>query len=87
VTSIPDGENPETCCLPGAITVTELPAGYLVGRALERRGLGPWWTYILITETFEDAARHARTLAAAAGVRAWVHKGGEVYEPLPPETR
>jgi hypothetical protein len=79
-----DGERSEVRCLPGDITVTEIPTGYLVGRALERKGPGPWWTYILIADTFDDAVRQARTLATSARVRAWVHKGGDDYEPLPP---
>lgn len=83
MTSPSGGKDDDVCCQPGDITVTQLPAGYLVGRALERRGLGPWWTYILITSTYEEAVNHAHTLAASAGVRAWLHHGGENYEQLP----
>lgn len=82
VTSSTGGEDPATSCRPGDFTVTELPNGYLVGRALEQVGIGPWWTYVLITETFDEAVRHACALAKGAGVRAWLHKGGEEYDPL-----
>ncbi len=83
MTSSTGGEDPATSCRPGDFTVTELPKGYLVGRAVEREGLGPWWTFVLITETFDEAVRQAGALAASAGVRAWLHKGGEDYEALP----
>jgi hypothetical protein len=74
----------ESCCLPGDITITRIPTGYLIGRAAERKGPGPWWQYVATVATFEEAARHACTLANLAGVKAWVHKGGDDYEALEP---
>jgi hypothetical protein len=77
-----DDQPPTHCCQPGDITVTKIPTGYLVGRALEQRGPGPWWSYILITKTLEEATRQAKTLAASDGVNVWLHKSGDDYELL-----
>lgn len=74
----------ESGCRPGDITITKIPTGYLIGRADERKGPGPWWQYIASVTTFDEAERHARVLAKLRGVKAWVHKGGDHYEPLEP---
>ena len=74
----------ESCCLPGDITITKIPTGYLIGGAAERKGPGPWWHYVAIVSTFEEAARHARTLTNLGGVKAWIHEGGDDYAPLEP---
>lgn len=60
--------------------MTRIPTGYLLGRALEQKGPGPWWVYILIVETLDGAIKHARSFAAHDHVRAWLHKGGDDYE-------
>jgi len=70
------------CCRPGDITVTPIPTGYLLGRVLEHKGPGPWWSYILTVQTLDLAVEHACTLAARAQVHAWLHKGGDTYELL-----
>jgi hypothetical protein len=74
---------PTSCCVPGDITVTKIPTGYLIGRALAQSGPGPWWEYVAIVATYEEAAQQARVMATTAGRRAWLHKGGDDYEPLP----
>jgi hypothetical protein len=75
-------EGPESCCRPGDVTVTKIHTGYLVGRALEQLGPGPWWEYILIVNTLEEARRIAQAMALANNVRAWLHMSGDTYEPL-----
>ena len=75
-------DSPDLCCLPGDITVTQVFSGWMLGRALERIGPGPWWSFIRIVPDYETAAREAVALARASGVRAWRHKGGEEYEPI-----
>ena len=71
---------PDVCCLPGDITVTRIPSGYLLGRAIEQIGPGPWWEYIAIVARRADALSHARTLAKRDGVKAWLHQSGDAYE-------
>jgi hypothetical protein len=73
----------DLCCLPGDITVTKVPSGYLVGRALDQIGPGPWWEYIAITTTYPEAYKTAKTLAVANGRNSWLHKHGDDYAPLP----
>jgi len=72
----------EARCVPGDITVMKISSGFLVGRALARKGPGPWWEYIRIAVSFRQATLLAYKLAKAAGVRAWEHVRGEDYEPL-----
>lgn len=73
----------DTGCLPGDVTVTKIPSGYLIGRALEQLGPGPWWEYILIVSTFEEARAIATKLASGASVRAWLQMQGDRYVQLP----
>ena len=75
------------CCVPGDITVTKIHTGFLIGRALRRRGPGPWWEYVETVVSFRQATLHAHKFAKTAGVRAWLHKGGDDYEPLQKWTR
>ena len=75
--------NEPKCCQPGDITVTQIHRGYLLGRVLDHEGPGPWWSYVLIAPTRESAFQEARTLAARAGVNAWLQVNGDGYEPLP----
>jgi hypothetical protein len=70
----------EPCCLPGDITVTKIPSGYLIGRALEQLGKGPWWEYVRIMREYDDAVGYAQSLATHDGVRAWLHLQGDEYE-------
>ena len=74
---------PEECCLPGDITVTPIPSGYLIGKATEPIGPGPWWLYMAIIKGLPDAIREARALARSANVRAWFSEGGDKYRPIP----
>ena len=76
-------ETPEHCCLPGDITVTKIPTGFLIGRAMKRKGPGPWWEYVATVVSFRQASLRAHKLAKAANVRAWMHTSGDQYEPLP----
>jgi len=70
-------------CRPGDITLTRVPGGYLIGRVLPPGGEGPWWVHVLTVGSFNEAAWQARALARRAGVRVWVHQGGDYYDPLP----
>ena len=77
-----NGPGLDLYCLPGDFTVTKIPSGYLIGRALEHDGPGPWWEYIAIVKTYHDAYSHATRLAEESGRNAWFHKHGDDYEPL-----
>jgi hypothetical protein len=72
----------EFCCQPGDFTVTRIHTGYLIGRALDHEGPGPWWEYIAIVKTYAEAYAHAQRLAAEAGKTAWLHIHGDEYSPL-----
>lgn len=74
---------PESCCLPGDITITQVHTGWMLGRALEQHGPGPWWSFIAIFHDFESALAEARLLAREIGVRVWFHEGGMKYRPIP----
>jgi hypothetical protein len=67
-----------TACAPGDLTVTHVFGGWLVGRVLERRGPGPWWTHLASAPEFERALSVARSLATG-DARIWYHAGGEEY--------
>lgn len=62
--------------------MTKVHSGYLIGRALEPIGPGPWWEYIAVVRTFREAAHHARTVATYEGVSAWLQIGLDDYRPL-----
>jgi hypothetical protein len=81
-----DSDCPEACCLPGDITVTKIPAGYLIGRAMDPIGPGPWWEYIAIVRTLDAAQHQALTIARHDGVRAWRHTSGDDYDLIEPES-
>ena len=72
----------EGVCLPGDITVTQVPSGYLVGRVLPRLGPGPWWEYIALDSDLAAATRRAITLAEQAGMQAWFDRGAAGVEAL-----
>ena len=76
---MPPGDN---CCLPGDVTVSKIHTGYLVGRALPRKGPGPWWEYIAILETYKEASALALKMAASTGHHVWFHVHGDTYTPL-----
>ena len=73
---------PSACCLPGDITVTRIPTGYLIGRAMDPLGPGPWWEYIAKVREFSDARHHALVIAKREGTRAWLHRSEDDYELL-----
>ena len=77
------------CCLPGDITVTKIPTGYLIGRATKPvdGGRGPWWEYIAIVTKRADALHQARTIARIENVCAWLHKVDDEYDRLWPEPK
>ena len=77
-----DAAEPE-CCLPGDITVTPIPNGYLIGRALPQLGPGPWWEYIGTITELDNAVTQARRLARDNNGRAWFFDGGERYRLIP----
>ena len=77
-----DSANTELCCRPGDITVTKIPSGYLIGRALDPRGPGPWWEFVATTSAYDEAARRAMELARLSAVRAWLQEEGSNYKPL-----
>ena len=74
------------CCEPGDITVSNVYSGFLIGRAIEPRGPGPWWEYISIVTGHDEAIHQARTLARMYDVKAWLHTSGDEYDRLWPET-
>jgi len=74
--------DPAECCQPGDVTVTKIPTGYLIGRAIEPIGPGPWWEYLGRVSRRDDALHHATTIARREGVRAWLHISGDDYEPI-----
>ena len=78
-----DGFRSEECCEPGDITITQVYSGWMLGKALEQAGPGPWWTFIAVFPTFQEALTEARALARTLGVRAWVHDGARKYRPIP----
>jgi hypothetical protein len=54
----------------------------MIGQALEQQGPGPWWTYVAMTATFDEARRMATDLAKRAGSHAWLHKSHDEYDPI-----
>jgi hypothetical protein len=83
VSNPPKPSETDGCCQPGDITVTKVPTGYLIGRALPQMGLGPWWEYVGVVTTLDDAKTMAKHYAELGGGRMWLHLDGDRYEPLP----
>jgi len=77
----PDDE----CCLPGDYTITALPTGFLIGRALQPIGPGPWWEFVRLLPDARTALQEIRQLARATGSHAWLHQGGTRYIAIPLE--
>jgi len=73
----------DACCLPGDYTITPLPTGFLIGRALEPIGPGPWWEFVRIVPGSSAALDEVRQLAREAESRAWLHQGGMRYLEIP----
>ncbi len=74
--------SPEPSVVPGDIFVRPVDSGFLVGRVVRKIGLGPWWSYITVVVEFDEAVEQARARALADGVRAWLQKRGDEYDPL-----
>jgi hypothetical protein len=72
----------DSCCRPGDITVTPVPSGFMIGRALAENGPGPWWEYVKVVHSYDEALAFAREIAANANSRAWFHLHGENYDPI-----
>ncbi len=64
---------------PGDIIMVPGPGGYVLGRIVEPKTMGPWWQYLESVGNREDAMRRATDLARAAHTRAWL-TDGEVTE-------
>jgi len=75
-------ENRDSCCRPGDITITPIPSGFMLGRAMPQIGPGPWWEYIKVVTEYDDAVGLAIQLAAEDGARAWFHVKEDVYDPI-----
>src|SRR4051794_29450350 len=75
-------QGPAACCQPGDITVTDIYSGFMLGRALEPRGPGPWWEYVAIVRDEAAALHQALMLARFHGTQAYRHFGGDRYEPI-----
>jgi len=73
----------DECCLPGDYTITALPTGFLIGRALQPIGPGPWWEFVSVMPSQIRALHEVRRLAREAGSRAWLHEGGARYVAIP----
>ena len=67
----------DDCCPAGDITVTPIPSGYMVGRAMPRIGLGPWWQYIKVLAEYDEAVSFARQVAAEDRAQAWLYRDGK----------
>ena len=68
---------------PGDILVIPIPDGFMLGRVLPELGPGPWWEYIKIATDQNAALEEARLMAHEAKVRAWLHRDGDEYAPIP----
>jgi hypothetical protein len=77
----------EERCLPGDFTVTPIPDGYLIGESMPKLGPGPWWSYVAIVRSLEEALGQATTLARRSGSRAWFFEGGATYRAIPLDDR
>jgi hypothetical protein len=67
----------DDCCPAGDITVTPVPSGFMVGRAMPRIGLGPWWQYIRVMSNYDEAVSFARQVAAEDRAQAWLYRDGK----------
>jgi hypothetical protein len=73
----------EMKCLPGDVTVSTVPGGFVVGRVLEERGPGPWWAYIRTAGNLTEAIAMAHDEAEHHRARAWLDCGLGNYRELP----
>lgn len=67
----------DDCCPAGDITVTPVPSGFMVGRAMPKIGLGPWWQYIRVIHDYQDAVKFALEVAREDGAQAWLYRDGK----------
>ena len=67
----------DDCCPAGDITVTPVPSGYMIGRAMVRNGPGPWWEYIKVLSDYGEAVSFAREVAADDEAQAWLYRDGK----------
>jgi hypothetical protein len=72
----------DSCCRPGDITITPVPSGFMIGRALPEIGPGPWWQYVKIVAEYEEAMQLALQLAAEGNARAWYHRQNDEYDQI-----
>jgi len=82
LTATVSNDNHGVCCRPGDITITPVPSGFLIGRALPEIGPGPWWEYIKVLSDYDQAMEFALKLAAKDGSRAWYHVKEGTYEAI-----
>jgi len=73
-------------CQPGDISVTPMPTGYEIRRALRISAQGAHWELITTASSAMSAGRHARELARNAGTRIWLDFGGSELIPMPDTT-
>jgi hypothetical protein len=67
----------DDCCPAGDITVTPVPSGFMIGRAMAQEGPGPWWQYIRVMVDYNDAVTFAREIASEDRAQAWLYKDGK----------
>jgi hypothetical protein len=72
----------DSCCRPGDITITPVPSGFMIGRAMPEIGPGPWWQYIKVLAEYDDAMRFAIQLARENGTQAWYHRQNDEYDEI-----
>jgi hypothetical protein len=66
----------DDCCPAGDITVTPVPSGFMIGRAMHRTGPGPWWQYIRVMVDYNEAVNFARQIAMEDRAQAWLYRDG-----------
>jgi hypothetical protein len=72
----------DSCCRPGDITVTPVPSGFMIGRAMPQIGPGPWWQYVKVVAEYDDAMQLATQLAREDNARAWFHLQNDEYDEI-----
>jgi hypothetical protein len=69
--------------VPGDITVSVVPDGFMVGRILPPSGPGLWWQLTTKMRSMRAAISEARRSAVADGARAWFQLGANEYQLIP----
>jgi hypothetical protein len=77
-----DSADNRHCCAPGDITVSLVHSGFLIGRVMPPIGVGPWWQYIRVVLSRQEAFDIAKELAAHYRGKAWfqIHDRYELIE-------